>query len=159
MQLQVACIYRRTITMTLLCWGCYIYVFFPSGMAGYDARTEYPKIAAWMERVRQDLNPYYDEAHRILNKIAGRRAKLWNDQTLNVEFLTSLNHQGGNSTWHVMPCEVVMDQEFIVFSGWNLFLQNTHALQFYTLLKFHKWHADLHNISICYFGCLHSCVV
>jgi len=60
----------------LLCGGCYIYVFFPSGMAGYDARTEYPKIAAWMERVRQDLNPHYDEAHRILNKIAGRRAKL-----------------------------------------------------------------------------------
>lgn len=45
-------------------------------MAGYDARTEYPKIAAWMERVRQDLNPHYDEAHRILNKIAGQRAKL-----------------------------------------------------------------------------------
>jgi len=45
-------------------------------MAGYDARTEYPKIAAWMERVRQDLNPYYDEAHRILNKIAGHSSKL-----------------------------------------------------------------------------------
>jgi len=45
-------------------------------MAGYDARTEYPKIAAWMERVRQDLNPHYDEAHRYVNKIAGRRANL-----------------------------------------------------------------------------------
>jgi glutathione S-transferase len=45
-------------------------------MAGYDAKTEYPKIAAWMERVRQDLNPHYDEAHRILNKIADGTAKL-----------------------------------------------------------------------------------
>jgi glutathione S-transferase len=40
------------------------------GIAGYDARTEYPKIAAWMERVRQDLSPHYDEAHCILNKMA-----------------------------------------------------------------------------------------
>jgi glutathione S-transferase len=40
------------------------------GIAGYDARTEYPKIAAWMERVHQDLSPHYDEAHHILNKMA-----------------------------------------------------------------------------------------
>jgi hypothetical protein len=26
--------------------------------------------------VRQDLNPHYDEAHRFVNKIAGRRANL-----------------------------------------------------------------------------------
>lgn len=48
---------------------CFI-VMCPLGMAGYDARTEYPKIAAWVERVRQDLNPHYDEAHSILNKMA-----------------------------------------------------------------------------------------
>jgi hypothetical protein len=42
------------------------------GIAHYDARTEYPKIAAWIERVRHDLNPYYDEAHGILNKMAGK---------------------------------------------------------------------------------------
>jgi hypothetical protein len=41
-------------------------------MAGYDARTEYPKIAAWMERVQQDLSPYYDEAHHVVNKIANK---------------------------------------------------------------------------------------
>jgi hypothetical protein len=64
------------IAMRLLCGNCYIYVFFPSGMAGYDARTEYPKIAAWLERVRQDLTPHYDEAHGILNKIAAKNAKL-----------------------------------------------------------------------------------
>lgn len=45
-------------------------------MAGYDARTEYPKIAAWMDRVHQDLTPHYDEAHHILNKIAANKAKL-----------------------------------------------------------------------------------
>jgi hypothetical protein len=67
---------RPIIAMSLLCGSCYIYVFFPSGMAGYDARTEYPKIAAWLERVRQDLNPHYDEAHSIVNKIAARSAKL-----------------------------------------------------------------------------------
>lgn len=40
------------------------------GIAGYDARAEYPKIAAWMEKVCQDLDPYYNEAHLILNKMA-----------------------------------------------------------------------------------------
>jgi hypothetical protein len=44
----------------------------PLGVANYDARTEYPKIAAWMERVRQNLNPHYDEAHNIVNKIAAK---------------------------------------------------------------------------------------
>ncbi|XP_023707304.1 glutathione S-transferase theta-1 [Cryptotermes secundus] len=41
-------------------------------IAQYDARTEYPKIATWLERVRYDVNPYYDEAHGILNKMAGK---------------------------------------------------------------------------------------
>jgi glutathione S-transferase len=41
-------------------------------MAGYEARSEYPKIAAWLERVRQEFNPHYDEAHKLLNKIAAR---------------------------------------------------------------------------------------
>jgi hypothetical protein len=44
----------------------------PLGVANYDARTEYPKIAAWMGRVRQNLNPHYDEAHNIVNKIAAK---------------------------------------------------------------------------------------
>ncbi|KAJ9575314.1 hypothetical protein L9F63_025735, partial [Diploptera punctata] len=39
-------------------------------MAGYDPRTEYPKIAAWIERVRQDLSPHYDEVNKVLEKIA-----------------------------------------------------------------------------------------
>ena len=44
-------------------------------MAGYDPRTEYPKVAAWLERVRKDLNPHYDEVHKVLNKVAAK-AKL-----------------------------------------------------------------------------------
>jgi hypothetical protein len=48
----------------------YICAVCPLGIANYDARTEYPRIAAWMERVRQDLNPHYDEAHSIINKMA-----------------------------------------------------------------------------------------
>jgi hypothetical protein len=70
------CIYSLIVAMRLLCRNCSIYVFFPSEIAGYDPRTEYPKISAWLERVRQDLSPHYDEAHKIINKIAGRKAKL-----------------------------------------------------------------------------------
>ncbi|KAL1376176.1 hypothetical protein pipiens_004474 [Culex pipiens pipiens] len=36
--------------------------------AGYDPREGRPQLAAWMERVRQGTNPYYDEAHKILYK-------------------------------------------------------------------------------------------
>lgn len=42
-------------------------------MGDYDARTEYPNIAAWMERVRQDLNPHYDDANKLLNKVVAKR--------------------------------------------------------------------------------------
>lgn len=41
-------------------------------MAGYDPRKEFPRIAAWLERVRNDLNPHYDEVHKALNKIASK---------------------------------------------------------------------------------------
>jgi hypothetical protein len=50
----------------------YISGVFPLGVANYDARSEYPKIGAWMERVRQNLNPHYDEAHNIVNKMASK---------------------------------------------------------------------------------------
>lgn len=39
-------------------------------MIGYDAQDKYPRIEAWMQRVREDFNPSYDEAHAILNKVA-----------------------------------------------------------------------------------------
>ncbi|XP_069703062.1 glutathione S-transferase theta-1 [Periplaneta americana] len=41
-------------------------------MAGYDARKDFPRIAAWLERVRNDLNPHYDEVHKAVEKIAAK---------------------------------------------------------------------------------------
>jgi len=41
-------------------------------MAGYDPLIGRPVLAAWMERVRKDLDPVYGEAHAILNKIAAK---------------------------------------------------------------------------------------
>ncbi|CAK1551269.1 unnamed protein product [Leptosia nina] len=38
-------------------------------MAGFDPAEKYPNIATWWPKVRQHFNPYYDEAHVILNKI------------------------------------------------------------------------------------------
>lgn len=47
-------------------------------MAGYDPKDGRPVLADWMERVKKELNPYYDEAHVFVNKIAagGEKAKL-----------------------------------------------------------------------------------
>lgn len=39
-------------------------------MAGYNPRDGRPRLAAWMGRVAGKTNPYYEEAHVILNKIA-----------------------------------------------------------------------------------------
>ncbi|KAG5867390.1 hypothetical protein JTB14_022928 [Gonioctena quinquepunctata] len=39
-------------------------------MAGYNPRNEFPKIRTWIENVRKECNPYYDEAHHIVNLIA-----------------------------------------------------------------------------------------
>ncbi|EDV95143.1 GH17734 [Drosophila grimshawi] len=40
-------------------------------MADYDVRIKYPKIRAWLKRVRQSCNPHYDAAHHIVYKISG----------------------------------------------------------------------------------------
>ena len=53
-------------------------------IAGYDVRKNRPVLAAYMERVQSDLNPFYDEAHKVLyqmrdkfgGKIPGVNAKL-----------------------------------------------------------------------------------
>ncbi|XP_046838455.1 glutathione S-transferase theta-3-like isoform X2 [Vespa crabro] len=37
-------------------------------LTGYDLRAEWPRINVWMERVQQETRPYYDEAHKLLNK-------------------------------------------------------------------------------------------
>lgn len=39
------------------------------GIAGYHARDHFPKIKSWIEQVRNECNPYYDEAHVFLNKL------------------------------------------------------------------------------------------
>ncbi|XP_022126842.2 glutathione S-transferase theta-1 [Pieris rapae] len=38
-------------------------------MAGFEPAAHYPNIAKWWPKVKQYYNPYYDEAHVILNKI------------------------------------------------------------------------------------------
>lgn len=39
------------------------------GMAGFDVRKGRPLIANYMERVRQKLNPHYDDAHDVVRKM------------------------------------------------------------------------------------------
>lgn len=48
---------------------------FISGVAGYNPRLGRPKLTAWLERVRNELNPLYDEAHVIVNKLANKYEK------------------------------------------------------------------------------------
>ena len=37
-------------------------------IAGYDAKVGRPKLSAWMERVKKATNPYFDEAHVVVEK-------------------------------------------------------------------------------------------
>nr|WGO51746.1 glutathione S-transferase theta 1 [Ectropis grisescens] len=45
-------------------------------MVGFDASQHFENIAAWWPKVRQHFDPYYKEAHVILNKIVDKNAKL-----------------------------------------------------------------------------------
>lgn len=38
-------------------------------LAGYDPSEGRPNIKNWMELVRKETNPHYDDAHIIINKI------------------------------------------------------------------------------------------
>lgn len=38
-------------------------------MAGYDVCEGRPALTAWFDRVREALQPHYDEGHKIVNKI------------------------------------------------------------------------------------------
>lgn len=40
-----------------------------TGMAGYDVCEARPILTAWFQRVRENLQPHYDDGHRIVNKI------------------------------------------------------------------------------------------
>ncbi|KAI5635785.1 hypothetical protein NE865_11483 [Phthorimaea operculella] len=44
-------------------------------MADFDPSARYPKIAAWLQKVRQHFNPHFDEAHVVVNKIAAKYNK------------------------------------------------------------------------------------
>jgi glutathione S-transferase len=38
-------------------------------MAGYETFKDRPRLTEWYERVKELTNPYYDEAHVIVNKV------------------------------------------------------------------------------------------
>nr|WET52674.1 glutathione S-transferase [Phaedon brassicae]WET52799.1 glutathione S-transferase [Phaedon brassicae] len=39
-------------------------------LAGYNPMDHYPKIKTWIELVRKECNPFYDEAHEMVNMLA-----------------------------------------------------------------------------------------
>ncbi|KAG8224351.1 hypothetical protein J437_LFUL004307 [Ladona fulva] len=41
-------------------------------IAGYDPRKNRPNLANWMDRMRDELNPHYDEVHTKINAIYER---------------------------------------------------------------------------------------
>nr|WGO51545.1 glutathione S-transferase [Lygus pratensis] len=43
-------------------------------LTGYDPKTDRPALTDWIERVKNDTNPFYDSSHTKINKIAARRA-------------------------------------------------------------------------------------
>jgi glutathione S-transferase len=44
-------------------------------MAQYNPFESRPKLKSWYERVKNATNPYYDEAHVILNKIVQKTSQ------------------------------------------------------------------------------------
>lgn len=47
-------------------------------MAGFDPTEGRPILKKWLERVREETKPYYEEAHVILNKIVAKGNKTMN---------------------------------------------------------------------------------
>ncbi|XP_055909779.1 glutathione S-transferase theta-1-like [Eupeodes corollae] len=43
--------------------------------AGYDASDKYPKLKAWIGKVRKETGPHYEAAHKYLNKLVSAQAK------------------------------------------------------------------------------------
>nr|UCR60999.1 glutathione-S-transferase [Aphelinus asychis] len=41
-------------------------------MAGFNPRDGRPNLSAWLDRVAKETSPYYEEAHKRLNKLAAR---------------------------------------------------------------------------------------
>ncbi|CAG9786896.1 unnamed protein product [Diatraea saccharalis] len=42
-------------------------------MAGYDPKQHFPVISSWSKKVQEYFNPYYDEGHVIVNKVANKK--------------------------------------------------------------------------------------
>ncbi|CAH1104391.1 unnamed protein product [Psylliodes chrysocephalus] len=49
-------------------------------MAGYDVRDHFPKIKTWIESVRSECNPVYDQAHKFVNMMAEGNEKQLNSK-------------------------------------------------------------------------------
>lgn len=45
-------------------------------MAGLDPTENRSKLKMWLERVKNECNPYYDEAHTDISKIAEETEKI-----------------------------------------------------------------------------------
>ncbi|XP_026738727.1 glutathione S-transferase theta-1-like [Trichoplusia ni] len=45
-------------------------------MAGYNPCEKFENINVWLKKVRDHFNPYYDEAHEVLNKIGKNKFKM-----------------------------------------------------------------------------------
>lgn len=43
--------------------------YFITEIAGFDPAEGRPLFKEWLERVRKDLNPHYDEAHKFVYKL------------------------------------------------------------------------------------------
>lgn len=51
--------------------------FICTAISGFDPTLNRPNLAEWLKLVRQLTNPFYDEAHVILNKLREKeKAKL-----------------------------------------------------------------------------------
>lgn len=40
------------------------------GIAGYHPTKDRPKLQAWLDKVKEEVNPYFDEGHRFIYKYA-----------------------------------------------------------------------------------------
>lgn len=45
-------------------------------IADYDPLAGRPRLSKWLDDVKEQTNPYYDEAHSILNRIVDKKSKL-----------------------------------------------------------------------------------
>lgn len=66
-----ACEIEQPRNLTFSVFFCLVDWFF-LGIAGFQPREGRPVLKAWLDRVREETNPYYDEAHSVLYKLAAK---------------------------------------------------------------------------------------